>query len=134
MGIGKQAGLITTLIICLLANSAADAQDQQVHDYMLGKLAQLRVRDGQLYRETFIVQAMEEFRQHAGEDQVVDQTDVANLATIQTAARASLRTAVVERIMKNDLDADGEVREDELKSALRFSPSYSRQVTDESIN
>ncbi|MGE0282227.1 MAG: hypothetical protein AB7P20_16665 [Rhizobiaceae bacterium] len=134
MGIGKQAGLITTLIICLLANSAADAQGQQVHDYMLGKLAQLRVRDGQLYRETFIVQAMEEFRQHAGEDQIVDQTDVANLATIQTAARASLRTAVVERIMKNDLDADGEVREDELKSALRFSPSNRRQVTDESIN
>jgi hypothetical protein len=65
-----------------------------------------------LYRESYLHMVMTEFRTFAGADQVLDGSDVDLLVA---AFSAGYRAAIVDRIMRNDLNADGVVTEEELR-------------------
>ena len=116
---GTIATLISGSILPAGAEEAAVSKDNTTSPQLIGYLIDLR-RTADIDRENYLQIVMENFRSLAGKDRVFDRSDV-DLPI--AASRASYRAAIVERIMSNDLNADGEVTEEELRRVNTVFPS-----------
>jgi len=100
-------------IFCLFAFSVAltamPAAAQTENGYLL------RLLTANVYREQYIFLAMQEFRKRAGEDQILDPSDLAGNDEVSAAMQ---RATIVQLVLRNDLDGDGVVDTEELRRAL----------------
>ncbi len=111
---------ITVLASTFSVLAPAFAQETELPGYLSQRFQMSRMMGGgggdrTFFRENYVTAVMMEFRQTAGEDQVLDSSDIDAARAVAT---AETRSKIMQRVMSNDIDGDGVVTQAELTQAL----------------